>query len=417
MRITVIEPLGTGGLVHFAYQICAAMASRGVDVTLVTSRNYELSDWPHDFRLVQLLKLWPAVDQGSEGRPATRMRRLWKKGRRAVRGAILIREWVRLTWFLLATRPDLVQFSGISVPAPAVFLSLLRRRGVTVSQICHEYEERDEESRYAAVRRFLLGRSYRQIDHVFFLSNAVRDSLRRFVRIPVGRTSVIPHGNQDMFVRCARLDADLSGRYGIAPGEFVILLFGILRPSKGAIDLLHAFAALGANPRAKLLIVGHPTKYADMASFFETVRELRIQDHVIVDPRYVPMEEVGPLIALSAVVVLPYRSATQSGVLHLAYSFAKPVIATKAGGLEEDIIPGRTGLLVEPGRPDELAAALRACIADQDATWRMGQEARRLAETKHAWTNIAAMLLAVYETIVPGVELPDGDRCRPAQCK
>jgi glycosyltransferase involved in cell wall biosynthesis len=417
MRIAVVEPLGAGGLVHFSYQLCIALASRGADVTLLTSRNYELADWPHNFRFVPMLRLWPAIEHGSIGRPTTRMQRLWKKGRRAVRGAILLREWMRLTWFLLETRPDLAQFSGIAVPAPAVFLALLRRRGIAVSQICHEYKERDEESRYEALRHFYLERTYRQIDHVFFLSNAVRDSLRESIHIPVERTSVIPHGNQDMFVRCARSDADLSRRYGLRPGEFVILLFGILRPSKGANDLLHAFAMLGPSSRAKLLIVGHPTKYADMATFLATVRELRMEDDVVVDPRYVPIEDVGALMALASVVVLPYRNATQSGVLHLAYSFAKPVIATKAGGLMEDIVPGRTGLLVAPGRPDALAAALRACIADQDRTRQMGEEARRLAQTKHAWTNVAATLLAVYETITPGADLHDAGRCPPAQCK
>src|SRR5262249_18190153 len=151
-----------------------------------------------------------------------------------------------------------------------------------------------------------------------------------------------------------------------------ILLFGIIRPSKGAEDLLQAFALLPPAPGVKLLIVGHPTKFADMRAFNQSISTLGIDDRVVLDPRYVPISEAGPLIALASIVVLPYRSATQSGVLHLAYTFGKAVVATRAGGLQEDVIAGRTGLLVDPGRPDQLAEALRACIADPEGTRRMG---------------------------------------------
>jgi glycosyltransferase involved in cell wall biosynthesis len=109
---------------------------------------------------------------------------------------------------------------------------------------------------------------------------------------------------------------------------------------------------------------------------------------------------VKPLIELASVVVLPYRNATQSGVLHLAYTFGRPVIATRTGGLPEYIVPGRTGLLVDPHRPDGLADALRACIADPEATRRMGEEARRLAHTEHAWGNVAGKILGVYEDLL-----------------
>jgi glycosyltransferase involved in cell wall biosynthesis len=103
---------------------------------------------------------------------------------------------------------------------------------------------------------------------------------------------------------------------------------------------------------------------------------------------------------LAGIVALPYRSATQSGVLHLAYTFGKAVIATRAGGLQEDVIAGRTGLLVDPGQPDQLAEALRACIADPEGTRRMGEEAKRLSQTEHAWSNVAGKILGVYERVI-----------------
>ena len=177
MRIAVVEPSGTGGLVHFAYQLCDAMAAHGADVTLLTNSHYELSAWPHNHRVLQTMKLWPIVEHGSEGRPASVVRRIWKGIRRALRGLILLREWLRLTVFLARTRPDIVQLSGIAVPAPWLFFTALRRRGITIAQICHEYEERDEGARFDRLRGFLLAKTYERMNAVFFLSKSVRDAL------------------------------------------------------------------------------------------------------------------------------------------------------------------------------------------------------------------------------------------------
>lgn len=399
MRIVVVEPSGTGGLIHFAYQLCDAMAARGADVTLLTNSHYELSAWPHNHRVLQTMKLWPIVEHGSEGRPGSLARRIWKGIRRALRGLILLREWLRLTVFLARTRPDIVQLSGIAVPAPWLFFTALRRRGITISQICHEYEERDEGARFDRLRGFLLAKTYERMNAVFFLSRSVRDGLVRSIGLAIERTYVIPHGNQEIFARFGSRP-DQAERYGIEPGDFVILLFGIIRPSKGAEDLIQAFARLDPAMQVKLLIVGHPTKFANMRAFRDSVSALANNRHVILDARYVPIEDVRSLVELANVVVLPYRNATQSGVLHLAYTFGKPVIATRAGGLPEHIVPGRTGLLVDPGRPDQLADALRACVTDPEGARQMGEEARRLSRTEYSWSNVAGKILRVYESLL-----------------
>jgi glycosyltransferase involved in cell wall biosynthesis len=398
MRIAVVEPSSTGGLVHFAYQLCEACAAAGANITLYTGRHYELAEWPHDFTVQPILRLWPIIEIRTDGRPTSRWLRMRNTLRRGVRGAIFLREWGRLTAVLLRTRPDIVQFCGIPGPVVSIFMYALRARRILVTQICHEFEERDAGTGWRALRRrFLAMGLYRQIDEVFFLSEAVRASFLRAVPFDRARTHVIPHGNEEIFRRCARPAPDLRRRYAIEPGDTVALLFGLIRPSKGLEDLLEAFALLRSEARLKLLIVGHPTKFADMPALREKVRQLGIEDRVFIDPRYVRMEEVGALVDLATVVVLPYRNATQSGVLHLAYTFGRPVVASAAGGLGEAVVHGRTGLLIPPGEPETLAAAILEIARHPDRARWMGMQARHAAETKHSWPNIASVILKTYE--------------------
>jgi glycosyltransferase involved in cell wall biosynthesis len=74
---------------------------------------------------------------------------------------------------------------------------------------------------------------------------------------------------------------------------------------------------------------------------------------------YVANEDVGVRFSASDLVVLPYRSATQSGIVQVAYQLERPVLCTRVGGLEEMITDGETGLLVPPGDEKALVAAIR----------------------------------------------------------
>lgn len=395
MRIAVIEPDGSGGLVQFAYQLCSGLAACGADVTLITSRSYELADLPHDFKVERRLELWSRV----EARGLTRIsmaQRMWRASRRAWRGVVLLREWAGLTGFLLRQRYDVVQFGVLPFPGLVFFLEMLRRRGLFLAQICHEFEDRDLPRAGAVVRR-LRQRAFASLSVVFFLSEEVRKHFLELHEAAGERTFVVPHGNEDIFRRCARPVSDVRGRYGLAEGDIAILYFGVVRPSKGVEDLLDAFIRLAPPPHVKLLIIGYPTKHADMEGLRAVAAASPLARQVVFDPRYVPKEEVGAIVELANVVVLPYRSATQSGVLHLAYSFGRPVIATAMGELARAVLPGRTGFVVPPQSPDALKDALAMMLADPDRARAMGEQARQVSETCYAWPRIARLMLDVYD--------------------
>ncbi|HYE78730.1 MAG TPA: glycosyltransferase, partial [bacterium] len=109
-------------------------------------------------------------------------------------------------------------------------------------------------------------------------------------------------------------------------------------------------------PDARLLVAGK--FWEDAASYRKRAAELGVADSIEITDRYIPNDEVGDWFAQADVVVLPYRSATQSGIVQIAYGFDLPVIVTRVGGLPEVVEEGGTGLIVPPEDPAALAEAI-----------------------------------------------------------
>ncbi len=399
MRVFVVETDGAGGMIHYAYQLCTALAAGGAEVTLVTSRRYELRHLPHSLAVEPLLHLWPNIElpPGPAGKVRLALRRLGHRARRGWRALRLAREWARLTRHLLRERPDVVQFAAIRFPFQEVFLRRLRRAGLYLAQVCHEYEFR--ESSHALIRRLTARwarRVYPSFSAVFLHSEADRQRFLSLYPVDPERTHLIPHGNEFLFPRLVDPGGDLRDHYGLAPGRPVALFFGGLRPSKGIPDLLEAFALARVEVEATLVIAGYPAYGIDAASLEAEARRLGIADSVVVDARYLALEEIGPLLRTSTVAVLPYRNATASGALQVAYAFGRPVIATAVGGLPDAVEDGATGLLVPPGDPHALARALVKLLSDPDEAERMGAMGRAAAEARYSWEPIAGAILGIY---------------------
>jgi glycosyltransferase involved in cell wall biosynthesis len=110
-------------------------------------------------------------------------------------------------------------------------------------------------------------------------------------------------------------------------------------------------------PDVFLLAVGE--FYDDQARYADAAHRHHLDDVIRFVSEYVPNEEVGTYFSASDIVVLPYLSATQSGIAQIAYNFNRPLVVTDVGGLAEVVVPGKTGLIVPPNDPRSLADAAK----------------------------------------------------------
>jgi D-inositol-3-phosphate glycosyltransferase len=135
-----------------------------------------------------------------------------------------------------------------------------------------------------------------------------------------------------------------------------LLFFGIIRPYKGLDLLLKAFASPRlSHLNLKLLVAGE--FYENEKKYLDLAKELGLHSKILFTGNFIPKEEVGSYFAVSDLVVLPYLSATQSGVTQIAYHYNKPVVVTDVGGLNEVVAHGRTGYVCEKD-PGKIAAAI-----------------------------------------------------------
>jgi glycosyltransferase involved in cell wall biosynthesis len=131
-----------------------------------------------------------------------------------------------------------------------------------------------------------------------------------------------------------------------------------VRPYKGVRDLIDAFPQVTASTDAVLVVAG--TFFESIDDYRARIEELGLGGAVRLFDEYVPNEEVTTLFELADLVVLPYRSASQSGVIPVAATSRKPVVATAVGGIP-DALAG-SGMLVPPRNPDALGAAIAQAL-------------------------------------------------------
>jgi glycosyltransferase involved in cell wall biosynthesis len=159
-------------------------------------------------------------------------------------------------------------------------------------------------------------------------------------------------------------------RAGVAPRGPVIGFVGRIEPRKGVLDLIAAVPAIRTGaPGAQVVIVGDDP----WGAFPEYLAEVRAAQNVI----HVPWQEnAAGLMRHLDVLVAPSHQEPFGTVLSEAMAVGTPVVATRVGGLAEVVDDGVTGLLVEPGDPDALAAAVLEVLDRREA---MGAAARQAA--------------------------------------
>ena len=322
----------------YDHELAAALARRGVDVELVTSK----------FRFGET----PEPDGYRRSRPFYPLSsRVFRRSK--LRLPLKVLEHVPGTAALLLRRPDLLHLQWLA--APELDRVLLRPHAPTV------FTAHDLLPRRTARRRTLVHSEHGR---------------RTLAELDVD-ARVIPH---PVFPSDpARAD---DGR--------TLLALGMIRPYKGLGDAIAAAKKLGD---VRLLVAGDA---------FEPVDAYRAEAGDVAEWRlgYLAQDELERALGEATVAVFPYRpELDQSGALLQALGAGVPAVAYDVGGIAEPIERFGAGRVVPPDDVDALATAVRELLEDTDALGRARAGARRARETL-TWDAAADAHLQLYKELV-----------------
>lgn len=363
----------------YSYCLCRGLAEVGLDVTLVTVAGRS-APFPCPFTVLD----WaPSKASGS---------RLAKLG---MYGAYL----TRLVRLAVGQRRDaVVHIQFLRRPlADAVFYTMMTMLGVRLVFTSHNVVPHEAGRTESLAIRMIRWRASAVIAHT--------DHLRRELigtgEVEPDRIAVIPHGDFDYYQDLAQ-SSDVTPRQalGLADDALVVLAFGLIREYKG-IDLLIDAAALALPdiPSLHVVVAGRAPSPRLGAELQAQIERLDLTGHVTLHDRFIPNEEVARYFEAADLLALPYRSISHSGVLHLAYSFGKPVLVTDVGDFAEMVNGQGTGFVAATSKPEELSRVLLEAASDPDRLRDMGNRARMISRRDYSWRDIAVETAELYRRL------------------
>jgi glycosyltransferase involved in cell wall biosynthesis len=140
----------------------------------------------------------------------------------------------------------------------------------------------------------------------------------------------------------------------------------------------------------KLIVAGE--FYGNPQPYYDSVKKMNIVEKVEWFNRFIPDAEVSNFFSAGDILVLPYKSATQSGVTQIAYHFEKPMLVTKVGGLSDMVPEGKVGYVVEPN-PSSIADALVDFFEFGDEN--RFKEGLISEKDKYSWSKMTRTIISI----------------------
>jgi glycosyltransferase involved in cell wall biosynthesis len=260
--------------------------------------------------------------------------------------------WMKVAWKIIKSKQDILIIPWwVSFWAPQFWVISFLIKVFTNTKIfflCHNVVEHESNCVDKILTRIVL----RNGDG--FIVHSEEDKNNLLAILPRAKVQKTFHPTYEVF-DMGNIDAN-HVRKSLGIDGNIVLFFGFIRPYKGLKYLILALPEVLSRVKVTLLVVGEFWK--DKEEYLHLIERLGIQNNVIIIDHYVPNEEVQEYFSAADLVVQPYVSATGSGIVQTAFAFNKPVVATEVGSLPEIIEEGKTGYLVPPEDPKELARAI-----------------------------------------------------------
>lgn len=228
-------------------------------------------------------------------------------------------------------------------------------------------------------------------DAFVVLCNSVGNDLVKI--IPDAKYIVSPHPIYSNFgERMERSEA--LKQLGLSFDKKTLLFFGLIREYKGLDILIEAFSKLDNS--YQLIIAGEA--YGSFKKYEELIAASPLKDNIHLFNKFIPDEEVAIFFCAADLCVLPYRSATQSGISAIAYHFDLPLVVTSVGGLKETIGDRGTGIVTDKISPEAIKEAIIKYFKEKDLQKKYIENIKR-EKNRLSWKMFCDNLINLYHQL------------------
>lgn len=362
MNFTIIGPVYPyrGGIAHFTTLLARALMEKHETTVISFSRQYPKLLYPG------------SSDKDNSQEPLI------------VSADYLLDPLLPWTWFLTSSRitharPDLLiipWWTTFWAPGFASICHLVKRQSIRTLFLIHNVLPHE-------VRFFdrWLGRiALKQAD--YFIVQSEREMRNLHKVLPDANATLFPHPIYDALAK-QRIDKNQAReRYNLPPDASVALFFGIVRPYKGLIHLIHALGNLKNRGEIVYLVIAGEF-WEDESLYRREIEKLNLCEQIHIDNRYIPNEEIGIIFSAADVYVAPYTSGTQSGAVRIAVGFGLPSIVSDA--VADTALESFSNIFfVTPSDPEAMASRLSEVFS----AIRAGKITRPVNNTPSGWSEM-----------------------------
>lgn len=295
--------------------------------------------------------------------------------------------WLIVAKKIVSDKPDLTVFpwwvAFWALPFLVIIWIVKLFSKTKVLFICHNIVEHEKSRLKQALTKWTLSRGD------YFIVHSAEEKERLIAVTGKTGVRVTFHPTYETF-NTAVISRDEARKKLEISEKNVLLFFGFVRPYKGLTYLIQSMPEILDHIDARLVIAGE--FWEDKKPYLKSIKTLGLEEKVTIVDRYIPNEEIPYFFYASDIVTLPYTSVTGSGLVQLAFGFRKPVVASRISGLAEVVQDKKTGFLVPPKNPHEIAKALVAFFNNSDRDV-MARSIEKESE-KFSWAHLVAAIEA-----------------------
>lgn len=304
---------------------------------------------------------------------------------------------------LITSKCDIIHFQWLDrfYLTDRVLLPLIVRiSGHRVVLTVHNVNAGKRDNKDTFYNRVTLNLLYRICNHLIVHTEKSKTELISDFNVKPDKVSVIRHGMNNKVSQKGLTQYEAREALQIPVNKKVVLFFGNIDYYKGLDILLDSLPFLTEKLREDLilLIAGNYKSTEYIRNIREKISLNTTQAEIISNVRYIEDEEIERYFMASDCIVLPYREIYQSGVLFMAYNFGLPLLATRVGNFENDIIDEKTGLLIDDITPEAVAKSIEKYFASE--IYHNQEETRTFIKNwsyrQFSWENIGDETFRMY---------------------